>query len=324
MQIGLVGLGRMGANIARRLMRSGHDGRGLRPRRQRPSRTLAAEGAIAATRPRRSRRASCRRRARSGSCCRPARSPRPRSRRFREPSVRGRRHHRRRQHLLAGRHRAREKARRARRPLSRRRHVRRRVGPRARLLPDDRRRQGGGRAARSRSSRRSRRARARSRRRPAAKNAIPRVEQGYLHAGPVGAGHFVKMIHNGIEYGMMQAYAEGFDILRHAGDDGRAPEEKFDLDVADIAEVWRRGSVVTSWLLDLTASALAADPRSRRLHRPGRGFRRRPLDGGGRGRGGRARRCADGRALRALSVAAGGDLRRQDSLGHAQGFWRAS
>jgi 6-phosphogluconate dehydrogenase len=87
-----------------------------------------------------------------------------------------------------------------------------------------------------------------------------RVENGYLHAGPVGAGHFVKMIHNGIEYGMMQAYAEGFDILRHAGDDGRAPDEKFDLDVADIAEVWRRGSVVTSWLLDLTASALARDP----------------------------------------------------------------
>jgi 6-phosphogluconate dehydrogenase len=88
----------------------------------------------------------------------------------------------------------------------------------------------------------------------------PRVEKGYLHAGPVGAGHFVKMIHNGIEYGMMQAYAEGFDILRHAGDEGRKPEEKFDLDVADIAEVWRRGSVVTSWLLDLTSSALATDP----------------------------------------------------------------
>lgn len=88
----------------------------------------------------------------------------------------------------------------------------------------------------------------------------PRVEQGYLHAGPVGSGHYVKMIHNGIEYGLMQAYAEGFDILRHAGDEHRTPDEKFDLDVADIAEVWRRGSVVTSWLLDLTASALAADP----------------------------------------------------------------
>ncbi|MCL4765939.1 MAG: decarboxylating 6-phosphogluconate dehydrogenase [Hyphomicrobiaceae bacterium] len=87
-----------------------------------------------------------------------------------------------------------------------------------------------------------------------------RVERGYLHAGPCGAGHFVKMIHNGIEYGMMQAIAEGFDIMRHAGT-GRLPEElRLDLDLADIAEVWRRGSVITSWLLDLTAAALAADP----------------------------------------------------------------
>ena len=88
----------------------------------------------------------------------------------------------------------------------------------------------------------------------------PRAEHGYLHAGPNGAGHFVKMIHNGIEYGMMQAMAEGFDILRHAGSE-RLPEDlRLDLNVADIAEVWRRGSVVTSWLLDLTATALAADP----------------------------------------------------------------
>ena len=88
----------------------------------------------------------------------------------------------------------------------------------------------------------------------------PRAEQGYIHAGPVGAGHFVKMIHNGIEYGMMQAMAEGFDILKGRGS-ARLPEaERFDLNVADIAEVWRRGSVVTSWLLDLTSSALAKDP----------------------------------------------------------------
>jgi len=89
----------------------------------------------------------------------------------------------------------------------------------------------------------------------------PRVEQGYLHAGPNGAGHYVKMIHNGIEYGMMQAMAEGFDILKHANSPKLAPELRFDLDLADIAEVWRRGSVVTSWLLDLTATALAQDPR---------------------------------------------------------------
>ena len=85
----------------------------------------------------------------------------------------------------------------------------------------------------------------------------PRVEQGYLHAGPVGAGHFVKMVHNGIEYGLMQAYAEGFDILKNANIDALPEDHRFTLDLADIAEVWRRGSVIPSWLLDLTASALA-------------------------------------------------------------------
>ena len=85
----------------------------------------------------------------------------------------------------------------------------------------------------------------------------PRVEEGYLHAGPCGAGHFVKMVHNGVEYGMMQAYAEGFDIMRHADAETLKPEHRFALNLPDIAEVWRRGSVVTSWLLDLTAAALA-------------------------------------------------------------------
>jgi 6-phosphogluconate dehydrogenase len=85
----------------------------------------------------------------------------------------------------------------------------------------------------------------------------PRVEQGYIHAGPVGAGHFVKMVHNGIEYGLMQAYAEGFDILKNANIDALPEDHRFTLDLADIAEVWRRGSVIPSWLLDLTASALA-------------------------------------------------------------------
>ncbi|KQP51323.1 MULTISPECIES: phosphogluconate dehydrogenase (NAD(+)-dependent, decarboxylating) [unclassified Methylobacterium] len=87
----------------------------------------------------------------------------------------------------------------------------------------------------------------------------PRAEQGYIHAGRSGAGHFVKMVHNGIEYGLMQAYAEGFDILRHADSPDLAEAHRFDLDLGDIAEVWRRGSVVSSWLLDLTAGALAAD-----------------------------------------------------------------
>ncbi|MDP9095538.1 MAG: decarboxylating 6-phosphogluconate dehydrogenase [Pseudomonadota bacterium] len=91
---------------------------------------------------------------------------------------------------------------------------------------------------------------------PGREDRDPRVEQGYIHCGPAGSGHFVKMVHNGIEYGMMQAYAEGFDILHHK-DSAELPEaQRFTLDVADIAEVWRRGSVVSSWLLDLTALAL--------------------------------------------------------------------
>nr|WP_256575124.1 MULTISPECIES: decarboxylating 6-phosphogluconate dehydrogenase [unclassified Pseudomonas] len=88
-----------------------------------------------------------------------------------------------------------------------------------------------------------------------------RAEHGYIHAGPPGAGHYVKMVHNGIEYGLMQAYAEGFDLLRSKGGNELPEDQRFDLNVAEIAEVWRRGSVVTSWLLDLTADALVADPQ---------------------------------------------------------------
>jgi 6-phosphogluconate dehydrogenase len=87
-----------------------------------------------------------------------------------------------------------------------------------------------------------------------------RVEQGYMHTGPAGSGHFVKMIHNGIEYGMMQAFAEGFEILKEKASTELPEHERFSLDTADIAEVWRRGSVVSSWLLDLTAQALAEKP----------------------------------------------------------------
>ncbi|WFR96798.1 phosphogluconate dehydrogenase (NAD(+)-dependent, decarboxylating) [Rhizobium tumorigenes] len=99
------------------------------------------------------------------------------------------------------------------------------------------------------------------------------AEQGFLHCGPHGAGHFVKMVHNGIEYGLMAAYAEGFNILRHANigmqqaeaDAETAPMSnpefyQYNLDIPEIAEVWRRGSVITSWLLDLTADALHEDP----------------------------------------------------------------
>ena len=115
------------------------------------------------------------------------------------------------------------------------------------------------------------------------------AEHGYLHCGPPGAGHFVKMVHNGIEYGMMAAYAEGLHILRRANIGSREPEAataettplrhpeyyRYDLDVADIAEVWRRGSVISSWLLDLTAQALLEDPElsdfSRRVSDSGEG-----------------------------------------------------
>jgi 6-phosphogluconate dehydrogenase len=86
------------------------------------------------------------------------------------------------------------------------------------------------------------------------------AELGYLHCGPAGAGHFVKMVHNGIEYGLMQAYAEGLDILRGATTEELPAEHRFSLDLAEITEVWRRGSVISSWLLDLTASALAESP----------------------------------------------------------------
>ena len=101
------------------------------------------------------------------------------------------------------------------------------------------------------------------------------AEHGYLHCGPNGGGHFVKMIHNGIEYGMMAAIAEGLNILKHADIGAHAHEHEkdaettplrhpehyqYDFNLADITELWRRGSVVSSWLLDLTAQALAADP----------------------------------------------------------------
>jgi 6-phosphogluconate dehydrogenase len=86
--------------------------------------------------------------------------------------------------------------------------------------------------------------------------ADPRAEKGYIHAGPAGSGHFVKMVHNGIEYGLMAAFAEGFDILKTKNSDRLAEDERFELNLTDIAEVWRRGSVISSWLLDLSAQAL--------------------------------------------------------------------
>ena len=146
----------------------------------------------------------------------------------------------------------------------------------------------------------------------------PRVTKGYMHAGPAGSGHFVKMVHNGIEYGLMQAYAEGFDILGAATSDKLPEDERFELDVADIAEVWRRGSVVASWLLDLTAIALAKSPRPDGIRRQGGRFRRRPLDDrGGDGRGGGG--AGDHRrALCPLPLPHRPQFRREAAVGHAQ------
>jgi 6-phosphogluconate dehydrogenase len=95
---------------------------------------------------------------------------------------------------------------------------------------------------------------------PVAPDSGRTAHEGFLHCGPAGAGHFVKMIHNGIEYGVMQAYAEGFDILRNASSEALPPDHRYDFDLAAVAELWRRGSVISSWLLDLAAIALHEDP----------------------------------------------------------------
>ena len=123
------------------------------------------------------------------------------------------------------------------------------------------------------------------------------AEQGYLHCGPQGAGHFVKMVHNGIEYGVMAAYAEGLNILSNADAGKRARDTdaetaplrnpefyQYELDLPEIAEVWRRGSVIGSWLLDLTAAALLNDPGSEKLRRSRVGFWRGAMDDRGRDR----------------------------------------
>jgi 6-phosphogluconate dehydrogenase len=128
----------------------------------------------------------------------------------------------------------------------------------------------------------------------------PRIEQGYIHAGPVGAGHFVKMVHNGIEYGLMQAYAEGFDILKNANIDALPEDHRFNLDIADIAEVWRRDPVM---------AARSHLVRARGESHAGRifglcgGFRRGPLDRQRRDRRSRAGRGANRGALCTLPIA---------------------
>ena len=140
---------------------------------------------------------------------------------------------------------------------------------------------------------------------------------GYLHCGPNGAGHFVKMVHNGIEYGLMQAYGEGFDIMKNATSKELPEGHRYDLDLGEIAELWRRGSVVSSWLLDLSAIALTEDPALEQLHRLRAGFGRRPLDHPGRARRSGSGGRADRGALRPLPFAPGSHLHRENALGHA-------
>ena len=162
------------------------------------------------------------------------------------------------------------------------------------------------------------------------------AEQGYLHCGPSGGGHFVKMVHNGIEYGIMAAYAEGMNVLKsanvgkqtHAMDAEttplRDPEHyQYDFNLADVSEVWRRGSVIASWLLDLTA--LCADRRSRayEVRRPCVGFRRRPLDHQGVDRRGGSDAGSYHGALRAVQFARRRRLRQQAPVGDALPVRRA-
>ena len=162
------------------------------------------------------------------------------------------------------------------------------------------------------------------------------AENGYLHCGPNGAGHFVKMVHNGIEYGMMAAYAEGLNILKNANagkvereaDAETAPLEQpeyyqYDLDLPEVAEVWRRGSVIGSWLLDLTAASMQESPDLADFSRPGLRLGRGPLDLDRGDRRGRAGAGPDRRPLRALLLARPRRLRRQGPLGDAQAVRRS-
>ncbi len=160
-------------------------------------------------------------------------------------------------------------------------------------------------------------------------------EHGYYHCGPNGAGHFVKMVHNGIEYGLMAAYAEGLSIIKSADagkrqremDAETAPLEnpeyyQYEIDTTEVAEVWRRGSVVGSWLLDLTAAGAVRVTHARGVRGTRLGLRRGPLDIDRSNRRGRPRAGAHQRALLALRVAGGRPVRGQAPLGHAQGVRR--
>ena len=212
MQLGMIGLGRMGANMVRRLMRRGHECVVFDVDPGRRSSSWPGEGATGADsiedfvgqadKPR------------AGLADGAGRGRRHDARRAGPAARRGRRRRSTAATPTTATTSARQRAGRARDRLRRRRHQRRRLGARARLLPDDRRRRRGGRDGSTRSSPRSRRASSPRRARPGATGEPTPAEQGYLHCGPSGAGHFVKMVHNGIEYGLMAAYAEGLNILQ--------------------------------------------------------------------------------------------------------------
>ena len=296
MQVGMIGLGRMGANMVRRLMRGGHDcvvydvsadavaaleGEGARaPARSRSSSRAGAAALDLHHGP--GRRSSTRRSTTSPRCCRPT-TPSSTAATPTTATTSPRRG-----------------ARREGPPLRRHGHERRRVRPRARLLPDDRRRRQRRRAPRpvlqhARPRRRRRAAHARPRGRPAP------AEHGYLHCGPAGAGHFVKMVHNGIEYGMMAAYAEGLNIIKHA--DIGAEQQEHDAETTPLREpelyqydfdrrdhrglaARQRGRLVAA---RPDRGGARPGPGARELLRPRVGLRRGPLDRARRHRRGRSR-----------------------------------
>ena len=293
MQLGMIGLGRMGANLVRRLMRDGHrcvaydrspDAVEAARGRGRDRRLSLADLVAKLDKPR------------AVWLMLPAAVTGAGARRAGRAAGAGRHRHRRRQLLLPRRHRPRAKALRRGTALHRLRDERRRLRPGPRLLPDDRRRGRAGRSGWTRSSSRSRPGAASAEPTPGRTRRAARPRTGYLHCGPTGAGHFVKMVHNGIEYGMMAAIAEGLSHHRarqrrqgrgeqarrrdHAAARPRAYQ--YDIDVAEVAEVWRRGSVVGSWLVDLTADALARSPELDDFAGPGLGLRRGPVDGAAR------------------------------------------
>ena len=269
MQLGMVGLGRMGANIVRRLMRDGHECVVFDANPE-SIKQLEDEGATGGSTLEEF--VSKLEKPRAVWVMIPAgitgRDRRP----GRRAPRRGRHHHRRRQLQLPRRRPPGREAAGAGHPLRRRRHQRWCVRPGAGLLPDGRRTRRGRREHRS-GPQDDRPGRRRDRADPGRSGELAPEEHGYLHCGPSGAGHFVKMVHNGIEYGIMAAFAEGLNILDNA-DAGirriralrrdRPLEEpeyyQFDINTAKVTELWRRGSVVSSWLLDLTAAALQANP----------------------------------------------------------------